>query len=256
MKTTSLTHKPQSIYPANILTTLANFATNLIPRHCLFCLEKTHSHSDLCHQCVDALSLNHSCCQRCASPMEQVSDFDIKLCGNCLSHHFYYDKVYSPYLYSEDIRYLITKFKYQKKIHYASVLAELFIQKSSHIKDFQLPEVIIPMPMHNKRLRKRGFNQALEISRFFASWYQLPLDYNSFIRSRYTNLQAGLVAAERQKNIHQAFSVKESIKKYKHIALIDDVMTTGSTANEAAKVLKQKGVAQVDVWTIARAGLN
>lgn len=230
--------------------------TNFIPRHCLFCLEKTHSNFDLCHHCIDLLSLNGNCCQRCATPMENVTAQGSILCGNCLSHRYYYDQVYSPYYYSEDIRYLITKLKYQKKIHYADVLAKLFIQQAAHIKEFHLPEIIMPMPMHNRRLRERGFNQALELSRFFSSWYKLPLDFTSLIRSRYTSIQAGLIAKERQKNVQRSFSVKEGTLPYEHIALIDDVMTTGSTVNEAAKTLKKSGIKQVDVWTIARAGLN
>lgn len=186
--------------------------------------------------------------------MEQVSS-EIALCGNCLSHHYEYDQVYSPFLYSEDIRYLITKFKYQKKIHYARILSELFIQQAAQYTNFQLPDAIIPMPMHPGRLKERGFNQALEISRFFSAFYQLPLDYSNLIRSRYTDLQAGLAASERQKNVRQAFAIKEpSVDK--HIALVDDVMTTGSTVNEAAKLLKKHGVERVDVWTIARAGIK
>jgi len=153
------------------------------------------------------------------------------------------------------MQYLIKKLKYQKKIHYASLLSQLFIQKSDHLQEFQLPQAIIPIPMHAKRLRQRGFNQALELSRFFASHYQLPLNYSHLIRSRHTDLQAGMSAKDRQKNVQRAFRVKHSLP-YEHIALIDDVMTTGSTVNEAAKVLKQSGVKQVDVWIIARAGLN
>ena len=111
--------------------------------------------------------------------------------------------------------------------------------------------------MHNKRLRERGFNQALEISRYLAAYYSLTLDYNSLIRSRYTNLQAGLVASERQKNVSNAFTIKKTLD-YQHIAIVDDVMTTGSSANEVAKLLKNsiaKGEnIQVDIWTIARAG--
>ena len=177
----------------------------------------------------------------------------IPLCGNCLSHHYCYDQVYSPFIYSEEMRYLIKKMKYQKKIHFANILAQLFIQKIDQFNDFQLPQVIIPIPMHTERLKQRGFNQALELSRFFASHYQLPLNYSGLIRSRHTNLQAGMTAKQRQKNVRQAFMLKEPIE-YTHIALIDDVMTTGSTVNEAAKILKKNGVNKVDVWSIARAG--
>jgi len=236
------------------ISDIRNKVTRFIPRHCLFCLEKTHSHSDLCKSCIDSLALNDNCCQRCATPMDHSIQQEIILCGNCLSHHYHYDRVYSPYLYSEELSYLIRKFKYQKKVHFAQILSALFIERTSYLTDFQLPQAIIPVPMHNKRLRQRGFNQALALSRALALHYQLPLNYNSLIRKRYTGLQAGLLAVERQKNVRQAFAVKKPIA-YNHIALIDDVMTTGSTANEAAKALKKSGIAQVDVWTIARAGM-
>ena len=231
----------------------------LIPKHCLFCLEKTQDQSDLCSHCIASLTLNQYNCQRCASPLEQAlfttGRKNIALCGNCLSHHFHYDRVYSPFVYSEEMRYLIKKMKYQKKIHFAHTLSKLFIEKTTQLNDFQLPQALIPMPMHSKRLKQRGFNQALELSRVFASHYSLPLDYISLIRSRHTNLQAGLTAIERQKNVQKAFIINRPIM-HEHVALIDDVMTTGSTVNEAAKILKKNGVKKVDVWIIARAGKN
>jgi len=191
--------------------------------------------------------------------MEASASQQPLLCGQCLSHRYSYDQVYSPYRYTEDIRFLITRLKYQKKIHFAKILAELFIRQINKDKDFQRPQLIIPMPMHIKRLRERGYNQALELSRFFAAYFSLPLDYTSVIRSRYTDLQAGLAATDRQKNVTNAFAIKKPFN-YEHIALIDDVMTTGCSANEVAKLLKNdpqnKNVKQVDVWTIARAGIK
>ncbi len=238
-----------------LLGKIVRTINHIVPRHCFFCLENTHSDSNLCQHCIASFDLNDHCCQRCASPFEQTVSQHVLLCGNCLSHHFHYDRVYSPFLYSKEIRYLIKKMKYQKKIHYADIIAKLFIDKSSHLKDFQLPQVFIPMPMHTKRLRQRGFNQALELSRYFSTHYHLPLNYNSLIRSRYTELQAGMTAIARQKNVRQAFLVKKPIL-HEHIALIDDVMTTGSTVNEASKILKLNGVKQVDVWIMARPEFN
>ncbi len=185
----------------------------------------------------------------------QLNNNQIILCGNCLSHHFYYDRVYSPYIYSEEMRYLIKKMKYQKKIHFAHTLSKLFIQKANTINDFQLPQALLPMPMHKRRLRQRGFNQALELSRTLASHYQLPLNYSYLLRDKYTELQAGMNAIERKKNVQNAFHLKGSMH-YDHIALVDDVMTTGSTVNEAAKALKQSGIKKVDIWIIARAGFE
>lgn len=153
--------------------------------------------------------------------------------------------------------YLIKKLKYQQKIHYANTLSTLFIQKIHRLKNFQLPQAIIPIPMHTKRLKTRGFNQALELSRIFASHYQLPLNYSSFIRHRYTDLQAEMSGAKRQKNVRHAFLLKKPVN-YSHVALVDDVMTTttGSTVNEAARILKKSGIKKVDVWVIARAGMS
>ena len=231
------------------------FNSSLLAGHCLFCLEKSRADSSLCQACSASLERNTVCCGHCALPLEQTGSSTRLLCGQCLSHETYYDRVYSPYLYSEAIRYLIKKMKYQKKIHFARTLSRLFIEQTQHETEFPLPQVIIPMPMHSKRLRQRGFNQALELCRFFASHYQLPLNYTSLVRSRYTQLQAGLNARQRQKNVHRAFELNTALQ-YEHIVLVDDVMTTGSTVNEAAKILKQNGVRQVDVWIIARAGLH
>ncbi|MBE9525973.1 MAG: ComF family protein, partial [Proteobacteria bacterium] len=183
-----------------------NLLNKIIPRHCLFCLQKILDNKDICEACFDAIAVNKSCCQRCASPIEQLDVRHNLLCGHCLSHQHDFDQVISPFLYSKEIRYLITSLKYQKKIHFAKVLAELFIQQVNNNSSFKLPQAIIPMPMHVKRLRDRGFNQALELSRYFSSYYALPLDYKSITRSRYTDLQAGLAASERQKNVANAFS--------------------------------------------------
>ncbi len=121
-----------------------------------------------------------------------------------------------------------------------------------------MPEILIPMPMHTQRLQQRGYNQALELARFFAAHFQLELDYKTLQRNRPTLLQAGLSAKERQKNVKNAFNINahthiSRLSGIKHIALIDDVMTTGSTLNEAAKILKQSGIKRVDAWIIARA---
>lgn len=227
--------------------------SKIIPRHCLFCLQKTQSSFDLCVACMADLSINNHCCQRCALPLEPDSGQMIPLCGQCLSHPYYYDQVISPFAYTDDMAYLIKQLKYHQKIHYAPLLAKLFIAQVKTIHNFQQPQIIMPIPMHQKRLKYRGYNQALELARIFSSHYQLPLDYSILIRSRYTHLQVKMTALKRQENVKNAFIIKKEIQ-YTHIALIDDVMTTGSTVNEVAKVLKNKGVKKVDIWTIARAG--
>ncbi len=237
------------------LSKLSRVIDSLIPRHCLFCLEQTSGNNDLCPHCRTHIQHNKLACQRCALPL---STSDSSICGNCLSHQYYYNQVYSPFIYTDAIRYLIRQLKYHNKIHYAQTLARLFIQSSTQFQDFQLPEVLIPMPMHTQRLQQRGYNQALELARFFAAHFQLQLDYKSLLRTRPTLLQAGLNAKERQKNVKNAFNINKHahisrLSGIQHIALIDDVMTTGSTLNEAAKILRQSGIKRVDAWIIARA---
>jgi len=227
--------------------------SEIIPRHCLFCLQKTQNAFDLCAACIADLSINNHCCQRCALPLEHDSGQMIYMCGHCLSHRYYYDQVISPFGYVDDMAYLIKKLKYHQKIHYADLLAKLFIAQVKTMHNFQLPQIIMPIPMHQQRLKHRGYNQALELARIFSSYYQLPLNFSALIRSRYTHFQAEMSGSKRQQNVKNAFIIKKEIQ-YTHIALIDDVMTTGSTVNEVAKVLKQVGVKKVDIWTIARAG--
>ena len=232
----------------------------LLPQHCLFCREKTGSRFALCLNCITDLPYNFSRCNRCSLPLEQTDFNSRQLCGNCLSHRYYYDQVYSPFLYSGEVRYLIRQLKYHHKLHYSSVLSSLFTEtmasetmtSKNMAANLGLPQVLIPMPMHPARLRQRGFNQALELSRLLSRYFQLPMDSRSLVRTRNTALQAGLNSRERQKNVRRAFSVGKRIT-FSHAALIDDVMTTGSTVNEAARVLKTVGVRQVDIWCMARA---
>jgi ComF family protein len=227
----------------------------LLPQYCLFCREKTTNHFTICTNCIAALPKNISHCYRCSLPLEQSEYSGQRLCGNCLSHRYYYDQVYSPFLYSEGIRYLISQFKYHHKLHYSAVLTKLFTEASTRQDSFKLPQVFLPMPMHRIRMRQRGFNQALELARLLSRYFQIPMDCRSLLRIRNTDLQASLNRKERQKNVRQAFGLAKPLQ-YQHVALIDDVMTTGCTVNEAAHVLKTAGIRQVDIWCIARASLK
>lgn len=114
------------------------------------------------------------------------------------------------------------------------------------------PDLILPVPLHKARYRQRGFNQAIEIARIVGRELQTPLDLTSCKRNRDTPHQTRLPAKKRRKNLKNAFSIIKPIHA-QHIAILDDVMTTGSTAHELAYVLKKAGVGRVDVWVCARA---
>ena len=118
------------------------------------------------------------------------------------------------------------------------------------------PEVIIPVPLHTGRLRERGFNQALELARPVAARLRIPINIHACARTRGTAAQSDLPAAQRTKNVKGAFELREPLKEVHRVAIIDDVMTTGATVDELARVLIAAGVENVQVWVCARAVLN
>jgi len=144
---------------------------------------------------------------------------------------------------------LVTRYKYYDHLSYSRLLAELLLAR---LVDIPLPECLVPVPLHPVRLRERGYNQSHELGRILASRLGIPLRSEVVVRTRATCQQSGLDAKQRRKNIRGAFAVTTPLE-YKHVAIIDDVVTTGATANELARVLKKSGVETVSVWSIARA---
>jgi len=115
------------------------------------------------------------------------------------------------------------------------------------------PQALIPVPLHADRLRERGYNQALELARPLARRFAIPLRDDVLARTRTTPAQSNLDAIERRKNLRGAFSVVEGATLPAHVAVVDDVMTTGATLHECTRTLLRAGVARVDVWALARA---
>jgi ComF family protein len=172
------------------------------------------------------------------------------LCGHCLSGHPAFDETYAPFIHQGAMRHLISNLKFGAYYKNARLLGKLLAE---HLKQTaERPELILPVPLHKARYRQRGFNQAIEIARTVALELKIPLDLDSCKRHRDTPHQIQLPAKKRRKNLKNAFSIIKPIHA-RHIAILDDVMTTGSTAHELAYVLKKAGVSRVDVWVCARA---
>ena len=114
-----------------------------------------------------------------------------------------------------------------------------------------LPQLLIPVPLHGRRLRERGFNQAQELARILSARLSIPIDSHSLCRTRNTTAQSGLPKKERQRNIRNAFALTAKVAS-PHVAIIDDVMTTGLTVNEIAKILRASGVSEIEIWVFAR----
>lgn len=212
-------------------------------RNCVLC--GASSDQDLCESCdIHLPQLPDNQCPVCLWP---VSTADV--CGACISKPPAYTRTIAALPYSFPVDALIQSLKYQTNLAIAPILANLLIKQLKTLK--LLPDIIIPMPLHPIRLRERGFNQAMEISRYVSAQMRITLLPDSCSRIKHTPPQTGLPWKDRQKNIRKAFSCKMDFSG-KHVALVDDVMTTGATLNELAKVLRQQGAYEISNWVIAR----
>jgi ComF family protein len=231
--------------------------SQFLPGECYLCQKSADISLSLCSSCITDLAENSCCCSLCATPLnssaEGLLDNSPLLCGKCQKHKSSFDQVFSPFLYQQDMVKLIHQFKYHGKLFMGKTLAELFLQKYKRYHNAHSPELIIPVPLHLKRLKHRGFNQANEVALYLSKKMSIKLDNTLVERIKLTHTQRGLNLKQRKANLKGAFAKTGKRFTQKHIVLVDDVMTTGNTVNEMAKVLKQSGVKQVDVWTIARA---
>jgi len=225
---------------------LDQLLNTLLPSRCLICRQPARQRLALCAPCHAKLPFNKQSCRICAQPLA-AAGLD---CGDCQLHTPDYDLTIAPLAYRDDVRRLIIELKFQGKLRNAKLLAELFVP---HLNLREPPHCLIPIPLHSKRMRERGYNQSLEIARWLAAVTGISIDPYSTRRRRNTRRQADLDLKEKRGNVRGAFEViKEGLPE--HVAIVDDVMTSGHTVNELARVLKKSGVKKVSVWAMARAG--
>jgi len=223
----------------------------LLPNSCIFCHTPCKKSTvDICQHCLSELPWLEHTCYQCGNPMPPMNN-SLDLCGSCLATPPYFDQLISLFHYHSPVNRMITSLKFSNQLHYAHLFAALLMKKLQQTAHYQLPEAIIPMPLHRKRLCERGFNQALEIAKPMAKALSIPIDINSCIRNKATEPQAQMHAKQRQQNLVDAFSIPSKLL-YQHVAIVDDVVTTGTTVNELAKTLRKAGVHQIDVWCCAR----
>lgn len=216
-----------------------------LPALCVLCHQFHHNRLAVCTECIALLTPLGFCCQQCASPL---FDNGYPLCGQCIKTPPYFDSALVHYRFEEPLRSLLHQFKYNNSLYLTSFLGELIIQAQS--TDGVTPQCLIPVPMHHRRLKTRGFNQAAVLARFLAKKLAIPCDSSSCVKTVNTSPQAELGGELRRKNLRNAFAC--DTLNYKHVALVDDLLTTGSTANELARTLKKAGVERVDIWCCAR----
>jgi ComF family protein len=226
------------------------------PPKCLFCgnsLGELHDDHP-CPLCTERIKFfSHPRCPCCGLGFGDIPGED-HLCSQCLTEERHFTKARAIGPYEGLMAEAIHRFKYQGASRLAKPLGTFLAEYRDPEFPFSDFELILSVPLHPRRLRQRGFNQSLLLARGVSRTHSIPLDFTALQRTRYTEPQTQLSGSERQKNIRGAFEVRgpEAIAE-KHILLIDDVFTTGSTVRECAKVLLKAEAKQVDVLTLARA---
>ncbi len=228
---------------------LARLGRALLPPRCLVCGEAGHEGHDLCADCQAALPWNRSACARCGLPAPEP----VAACGRCLKKPPPLDRVHAAFRYGFPVDRLLPRFKFHHDLAAGRELAEAMRVSldESFAQDDARPEALIAVPLHARRLRERGYNQALELARPLAKAFSIPLLHDGLRRIRDIAPQSGLGALARRRNPRGAFAVGNDAFP-ERIALIDDVMTTGATLHECARVLRAAGVRRVDAWVAAR----
>lgn len=199
----------------------------------------------LCAGCEADLPRLGNACERCGEPLPVAG-----ICGECLREPPPFDRTRAAFRYASPLSELVLRLKFQGALHLAKLLGELL---AGHLSvTGPRPDLIIPVPLHPARLASRGYNQALELGRPLARALGASLAPNLCRRVRDTATQSRLDLEERRRNVRGAFAVTGAVPP--HVAILDDVITTGATLGELARVLRRAGARYVEAWALARTG--
>ena len=228
----------------------------IYPPTCAGCAQILESDepAPFCPDCFKALDLIlEPYCPLCGIPYLAEAPSS-HLCGDCLGGVHHFDRALATGLYRGLFREVIHRFKYRGQQFLARPLAKMLAAPARKLTRLHKIDHIVPVPLHSKRLRQRGFNQASLLANRLGSLLKIPVDYSSLKRTRWTEPQTGLSRNQRAANVKGAFRLKSNEKvKGKGILVVDDVLTTGETVNQCVRVLKKDGGArEVLVLTVAR----
>lgn len=217
----------------------------ILPARCLICQQPAQDELSLCIPCHEKLPYNDCACVSCAQALPHGG----MTCGRCQQYRPYYNQVISVLRYKGEVRQLILDLKFQGKLRNARLLAKLFHAQLQGRR----AEVMVPVPLHPKRIKTRGYNQSLELAKELSKLTGIPVNSQSTRRNRHTERQASLSLKDKKGNVKNAFEVIDRFSE-RHVAIVDDVMTSGHTVNEFARILRRSGIDKVDVWAVSRAG--
>jgi ComF family protein len=221
-----------------------SFAQSRLPQTCFLCADRVTG-AQLCAACeADLATLPAACCPQCALPTSHG-----EICGACLKKPPAFQRSLAVFSYAFPLDSLVQQCKYA----HASHLTEFFATRMAERIGMDRPEIdfLLPMPLHPARLAQRGFNQAAEIARRLSPRVGVPWLPDACQRVRNTPSQAGLDLKTRQRNLRGAFTCGIDLSE-KRVALIDDVMTSGSSLDELARVVRKAGAIEIQAWVLAR----
>jgi len=218
----------------------------IVPSACLICTGAA-APGTVCEGCRSSLPWNRIACPICALPLRSAV---AHVCANCAAEPPHFDATLAAFRYEAPIAQAIAGLKYHAQFRQSRWLGSEIAQLAAD-RPSPLPDLLIPVPLHPSRLRERGYNQALELARGITRQLAIDIDWHSAVRLRATADQIGKRAKERRKEVRKAFAVSTAVAG-RNIALIDDVMTTGSTVDDLARAAREAGAARIEVWVAAR----
>ena len=209
----------------------------LYPPRCPVCHGIVRGKEMICPECRKKLHyIKGPKCQKCGKELERQED---EYCRDCLRFVHVYDKGASVFLYDDVMRRSISMFKYHNRRTYAKIYAqEMYRHCFSFIKKCD-PQVIVPVPIHKKKKRQRGFNQAELVARELGKLLQIPVDSGYLVRTEPTIPQKELSRQQRKSNLRKAFAIGKTGKHYERILLVDDIYTTGATIDALSEILRE-----------------
>ena len=225
-------------------------ATALWPARCLVCGDPGEDGRDLCGHCDRDLPWSGVACIRCALPLPAALPGEATTCTLCEHEPPPIRHTHAAFSYAVPLDRLLPQLKFHGDLATGRLCARLMAERFA---DLPAPDALVPVPLHGKRLRERGYNQAREIAAPLARQLGAPLRDDLLRRVRHTQAQSRLDADARQANLEDAFLVRDTRPLPAHVVLVDDVMTTGATLHAAAWALREAGVRRVDAWVVARA---
>jgi ComF family protein len=224
-------------------------ADRLLPRHCIACGDAS-GESNLCPPCLGELPRIIHGCRRCGTALSLASD---AVCGSCLGAGPAWRRGTAALDYVFPVNQLVRRFKFRRDLACGEVLARELLSTIGRLGP-EMPDIILPVPLHPRRQFLRSFNQAEVLARPLAGAFGVPIGRNLLQRQRNTRAQSGLAAGERRKNLRGAFCCRPL--RGEHVALVDDVLTTGATLTECSRAVLRAGAGEVSIWVAARANAD